>query len=120
MNVQEFYEKIGGSYEDALKRLPGESFVMRILPKFLMDDSYDRMVKGIEAGDLKAAFEGAHTLKGVTQNLALVRLGESSAEISDAFKFADSLDSVDYKPMLERVTADYNMTVEALKELAGE
>ena len=42
MELKEVYEKIGGDYDDVVRRLMGEKLVRKFLLKFLDDKSYDR------------------------------------------------------------------------------
>lgn len=40
MELKEVYEKIGGDYDDVVRRLMGEKLVRKFLLKFLDDKSY--------------------------------------------------------------------------------
>lgn len=67
MTVQECYEKMGGDFNDVVKRLMTESLVKRFVVKFLKDDSYQNLCEGMKAENREEAFRAAHTLKGVCQ-----------------------------------------------------
>lgn len=64
MELKEVYEKIGGDYDDVVRRLMGEKLVRKFLLKFLDDKSYADLERTLSEGDYKEAFRAAHTLKG--------------------------------------------------------
>ena len=51
--------------------------------------------ESIESGDLNAAFEAAHALKGITGNLALVPLYEPIVEITELLRARQEIDYTD-------------------------
>lgn len=113
MSIKEVYESIGANYQDAMSRLPGEAFVTRFALKFLTDKSFSELKSALEAGDAETAFRAAHTLKGVCQNLGFQNLYVPAAALTEALR-GRTFDGVDdlYPP----VEAEYNKTVEALKQ----
>ena len=46
----------------------------RFVRMFLQDDSFQILEEALRRGDVKEAFRGAHTLKGVCQNLGFSNL----------------------------------------------
>ena len=70
MTMQECYEAIGGNYEAVLGRLHSEALIRRFALKFLEDQSYIQLKQALENKNYEDAFRGAHTLKGVCQNLS--------------------------------------------------
>ena len=76
--MQECYEAIGGNYEAVLGRLHSEALIRRFALKFLEDQSYIQLKQALENKNYEDAFRGAHTLKGVCQNLSFDRLYEVS------------------------------------------
>jgi HPt (histidine-containing phosphotransfer) domain-containing protein len=59
-------------YEGALERFVGnEALYRKFLVKFLDDKNFPGLKHSIEQNDLVAAFQYAHTLKGVVGNLGL-------------------------------------------------
>lgn len=73
MTMQECYEAIGGNYEAVLGRLHSEALIRRFALKFLEDQSYIQLKQALENKNYEDAFRGAHTLKGVCQNLSFDR-----------------------------------------------
>lgn len=116
MTVKECYAKIGGNYEDVLRRLSDEARIERFLGKFLQDRSYPDLLLSIEQENVQEAFRAAHSLKGICLNLGLSALAQSSSQLTEALRgcaeFSDSAGE-----LLRQVTADYEKTVRFIKAL---
>lgn len=74
MTIQECYKKMGADYQEVLGRLHNEAMIGKFVRMFLQDDSFHILEDGLRRGDVKEAFRGAHTLKGVCQNLGFSNL----------------------------------------------
>ncbi len=48
MTMREWYEAIGGNYEDVLGRLHSEALIRRFTLKFLEDQSYIQLKQALE------------------------------------------------------------------------
>ena len=57
-----------------LGRLYNEAMICKFVRMFLQDDSFQILEEALRRGDVKEAFRGAHTLKGVCQNLGFSNL----------------------------------------------
>ena len=116
MTIQECYEAIGGNYEDVLRRLRSEALIRKFTLKFLEDQSYIQLKQALENKNYEDAFRGAHTLKGVCQNLSFDRLYEVSNELTELLR-----DRTGEKPgipeAMEKVTKEYEATIEEIKKL---
>lgn len=53
MELKEVYEKIGGDYDDVVRRLMGEKLVRKFLLKFLDDKSCADLERTLSEGDYK-------------------------------------------------------------------
>ena len=115
MTMQECYEAIGGNYEAVLGRLHSEALIRRFALKFLEDQSYIQLKQALKNKNYEDAFRGAHTLKGVCQNLSFDRLYEVSNELTELLR-----DRTGEKPgipeAMEKVTEVYEMTIEEIKK----
>ena len=80
--MRECNEAIGGNYEDVLGRLHSEVLIHRFTLKFLEDQSYIQLKQALKNKNYEDAFCGAHTLKGICQNLSFDRLYEVSNELT--------------------------------------
>lgn len=109
MTLRECYEEMNGDLDDALKRLALEDRVKRFLLRFPQDNSYDDLRRAMEEKDLKAAYRAAHTLKGVSLNLSLTTLANSSSALASALK--DDQWSDEVPSLYEMVINDYMETI---------
>lgn len=115
MTVKECYEKMGANFENVLSRLGGsEDLVKRFALKFLNDTSYQNLEQQLQNKDVEEAFRAAHTLKGVCLNLGFDNLFTVSSDLTEKLR-AKELDGAD--ELFEKVKEQYQITVEALKEL---
>ena len=119
MELKEVYEKIGGDYDDVVRRLMGEKLVRKFLLKFLDDKSYVDLERTLSEGDYKEAFRAAHTLKGVCQNLSLISLYQVSSQLTEELRNEDTavLGNPNISDYMSKVTAEYHKTIEAIQEL---
>ena len=117
MTVQEFYTAIGGNYNDALQRLMNDALVYRFLMKFPADKSFEQLKTALENQDVEAAFSAAHTLKGVTLNLAFERLAQASVTLTDALRpeHRDGYAFDDFGAMFADVEKEYAAVCAALE-----
>lgn len=116
MNLKQLYETLNGDYDDVLTRLISESFVERLVLKFLSEDSFALLTEAMQKGDVETAFRAAHTLKGVAQNLGFTALGKSASELTEALR-PRTFDGTD--ELYRQVGIDYDLTVSALKTYAA-
>ena len=86
MTMRECYEAIGGHYKAVLGRLHSEALIRRFTLKFLEDQSYLQLKQALENKNYEDAFRGAHTLKGVCQNLSFDHLYEVSNELTELLR----------------------------------
>ena len=114
MTVQEFYEEVGGDYNDIVSRLKTEDRIIKFAGMFARDESYKTLVEALDAQDVDTAFRVAHTMKGMCQNMAFTRLLRSSQDITELLRAKD-LESA--KDMLSKVTEDYNLVIDGINRL---
>lgn len=112
-DIKSAYDKIGADYADAKRRLVSDDLVARFATKFLADDSFSKLEAGMAAGDVKAAFMAAHTLKGVCSNLGLTNLFEPASQLTEILR-AGTFDGAD--ELFAQVKDQYENTVAALSE----
>lgn len=114
MNLKECYIAFEGNYDEVMGRLMTEERVKKFLALFLKDDSFTSLCNAMEQADYETAFRMAHTLKGNCLNLGLSRLFGSSSNITEALR-GNVNNGAD--ELLPQVKADYELTVNAIKEL---
>ena len=114
MTIQECYKKMGADYQEVLGRLHNEAMIGRFVRMFLQDDSFQILEEALRRGDVKEAFRGAHTLKGVCQNLGFDALYAPASALTEALR-GGTLDGAD--TLFPPVEKEYQRVVAALKEL---
>ena len=108
-------EDAGVDMEDAMQRfLDNIDFVETFVKKLATDERYDKLLVALEKGDVKEAFELAHTLKGMIGNLSLRELYEKDCEITEYLRAGDIESARKMEPELTEL---YRKTVEAIKQL---
>ena len=111
--MRDAYEKIGADYDDALQRLMSDEMVARFAIKFLDDDSMPNLDAAMAAGDAKAAFIAAHTLKGVCQNLSFDNLYKPAVDVTEALR--DASDITAAEPLMPALRKAYAETTKAIR-----
>lgn len=62
----------GCNIDDAMGRfLNNEAFYAKCYGKFIEDKSFERLGENLRAGDVRASFEAAHDLKGISANMGI-------------------------------------------------
>ena len=112
MTIQECYQALEGNYEEVLGRLYSEALVKKFVGMFLADNSYQLLTDSMRDQNYDEAFRGAHTLKGVCQNLAFTKLYRSSHELTEALRNKD-MDKV--AELMAQVELDYAQTYAAVQ-----
>ena len=112
--IQEFYEKINGNYEVALSRMQNDERIKKYLNFFLMDESYKVLEEGINSNDCEAAFRGAHTLKGVCQNMAFTALSTATEQITEELRAKDIEKA---KLTFKKVEEEYKKVIDEIHKI---
>lgn len=116
MNVEEFYAVIGGNYAEALGRLMKDSLIEKFVLKFTDDPSFATLKSAVDAGAWDEAFPAAHTLKGVSLNLAFTPLGQAASELTDMLRpqNAESRDESVIKAKFAEVEKIYRELIDTI------
>lgn len=115
MTIQECYNKLGGSFEQAENRLPSVSLIKKFVAKFLDDSSFSELCRAMQSGERKEAFRAAHTLKGVCANLSFDRLFSSVEQLTEVLRAETDTIPENAFSLLENVKKDYALTVETIR-----
>ena len=117
MTVQEFYSAVGGDYKSALARMMNDAFITKMLGKFLANNSYATLEEAYKNKDPKAMFEAAHSLKGVTGNLALDDLHNKSCIIVEAVRNYESVQELNLDAEMKALESSFLLLKSKLEEL---
>ena len=89
----------GADVDDGMKRcMNNEAFYLRMVSKSLQGTSFEDLKQAVTDGDLTRGFEIAHSLKGVTGNLALTPVDKPIREITELLRAGTQ---ADYTALLE-------------------
>ncbi len=94
-------KQFGANTDEALTRCMGnEGFYFKLIGKAVEDKNFAALEEAIAAHDLDAAFDAAHSLKGVMGNLALTPIYEPVYEITELLR---ARSEADYAPYLKTI-----------------
>ena len=114
MTIQECYNKMGADYQEVLGRLHNEAMIGKFVRMFLQDDSFQILEEALRRGDVKEAFRGAHTLKGVCQNLGFSNLYAPAYALTETLR-AGQLEGT--QEQFAKVAEQYQCTMDAIRAL---
>ena len=83
MTVKELYESFGGDYNRAVQVMMNDTFITRMLSKFMQSNSYQDAIDNYEKKNLRGVFEACHSLKGVCGNLSITPLYEKASIVCE-------------------------------------
>ena len=96
----------GADTKEGLQRcMNNESFFLRLVKMIPRDPHFQCLYDALEAGNLTAAFEAAHALKGWTGNLALTPI---FAPVSEITELPRARSQTDYTPLIEAIRDGQN------------
>lgn len=86
MTLQELYQDIGGSYDQAVRIMRMDKLIDKHIRKFTKNGVVENLLNAGQAMDPTALFEAAHALKGVSANLGLTALSDAASEITEEYR----------------------------------
>ncbi len=114
MNLKEFYDAVGGNFDDTVTRLMNEKIVAKFVGLFAEDESYKNFLNDFNAQKYEDAFRDIHTLKGLSLNLGFDTLSNICITVTDALRDGKMEVTSD---MLSDLDDAYNLTVDAISKL---
>lgn len=95
----------GANVDEGLQRcMNNEAFYLRLVDSVKGDTGFDALQVAINAGDLDAAFEAAHALKGALGNLSITPLYEPVCEITELLR---AKEDADYATLVDAAMAKW-------------
>lgn len=116
MTLKQFYDGIGGDYENVTARFGGERLVNKFIIKFLDDPTFKELENSLAADDCEGAFRAAHTLKGLCLNLGFAILYSAASDVCEALRAQNMPKAKQLFPALEIA---YHQTIAAIEKLKG-
>ena len=91
----------GANVDEGLNRcMNNEQFYIRLIGMALADPGFEKLETALGAGDVKAAIEAAHALKGVLGNLSLTPLYVPTSELTELLRAGTA---AGYEPYLQEI-----------------
>lgn len=115
MEFREFYEKVGGDYDEVIGRLGKEERITKYLHKFVESDPIAEFDKALQNDSFEECFRALHSIKGMCLNLGLGKLSESSSALCEEYR--NGAPTKDVTLLTKQVRDDYAMTLDVIKEL---
>ena len=101
----EALKEFGADTETGLARcLNKEELYLKLVKKLAESDDLTKLEGAIAENNLEAAFNAAHTLKGVTANLSLDPILVPTSEMTEHLRRGDD---VDYNSYLKEIRAQW-------------
>ena len=69
-----------------------ETLYLRLVKMIPAEANFDKLKEALDAGNLDAAFEAAHALKGVLGNLSLTPMYDKCSEITELLRSRTDMD----------------------------
>lgn len=105
--------RFGADTDEGIRRCMGnEGFYLRLVKMMPNDQNFAILFDSIEKGDLDAAFEAAHALKGALGNLSITSLLDPVLKITDLLR---SRTRMDYSDLVSEIRKKHH----ELAELCG-
>ncbi len=112
MTIKECYDIMNGNYEEALRRLMNDSLIQRFLNKFINDKSFENLCAAMSAEDYEQAFQEAHSLKGVSQNMAFTALSDAVCALTEELRGGNYTEAV--PGYFEETKKQYSLVKQAI------
>lgn len=101
------FKQYGGDYEATMQRFMGSrEMYLRILNMLFNDESVRRLGEALKKQDFTAAFDAAHTLKGVSGNLGLTPLYEAACRMTETLR--NGLPGEEYPQLYQKIQGEFH------------
>ena len=115
-DLKQLLEQYGVDHGKTMERFMGdEALYVKLLGLTLADESLARLGGALSANDPQAAFEAAHTLKGVAANMGLTPYYERICAILEPLRRNEKRD--DYPALYQALEAEFKRVQELYKKL---
>jgi len=95
--------RYGANTREGLQRcMNNESFYLRLVKMIPGDANFSKLFDAVAVGDLNAAFEAAHALKGSTGNLSLTPLYAPLGEVTELLRARTVMDYSAYMEVIRQ------------------
>lgn len=122
MTIQELYEQVDGSYEQAVRVMKLDKLIDRYVRRFDESNQMPQLLKAVEDMDADAIFERAHALKGICGNLGFDRLAFALSEFTEEFRPGNARCRSDeeIRGKMKEIKSLYQKTVDGIRAYEAE
>ncbi len=90
-------KEYGANVDEGLSRcMNNEALFLKLVAIIPGEPNFNKLKESLESGNLDAAFESAHALKGVTGNLSLTPLYDPLVEITELLRARENIDYTEF------------------------
>ncbi len=91
----------GANTKEGIERCMGmEDFYLQLVGMMFEDENFAKLESAVESGDVRAAFEASHALKGTLGNLSITPLFDPVSKMTERFRGAtEPVDVSDLMPV---------------------
>lgn len=115
---EQCFAAYGADYGATMRRFMGnETMYLRLLDMLFRDENLEKLGSALDAGDLQAAFEAAHTLKGVVGNMGLTPLYEAVCVMVEPLRAGEPRE--DYQEQYQKIRIEFQKADDFRAELKG-
>lgn len=118
MTVNDFYNEIGGDYQEILGRLVTEDRVRRFLFKVLETNDVNLLKEAWSKEDPSQIFMYAHRLKGIALNLSLDNFAKYTSELTEQYRGGNVKDKNVANDYYEKSICEYEFISTKIKEIS--
>lgn len=115
MTLDEFYTEVGGSLEEAKRRLYKEELIKKYLKMFPADETFAGLKAAVDSKDWKQVFAITHALKGVAANLELKNLFEASSNLCEDTRNGEP--QGDAEAQYQVIETEYHKAIAAIEQV---
>lgn len=117
-NFEKLFEEYGADYKTTMARFMNQKeMYLRFLDMLFNDETMKKLGEAVEAGDIEASFEAAHTLKGVVGNMGLTPLYDAVCRIVEPLRKRQKLDN--YPQMYQNIADEFERADRFRMQLKG-
>ena len=116
MELKEFYNIIGGDYNEVLSRLATDQRIQKYLLRFLDVPDFELLKEALAAKDWEKAFLAAHTLKGNALNLGLGTFTTADTELTEYLRPRVVEDEAKLNELFQKTQVEYEKLINTINE----
>ena len=115
MTTEELYRVIGGNYEKMKENVRTDERIIRFSKMFLEERSFHELEQAMNAKHYAEAFQAAHNLKGICQNMFFEKMYQVVLELTEGLRNSADI-PVAQKKFIE-LKELYTLTTESIMQL---